>query len=174
MQTSLLEVIFRTSVIYAVLYAAIRLLGKREVGQYTPFDLILLLTLANAVQNAMVGDNTTLAAGISAAVTLLLLNFLLNLLLARRVKLRHWLEGTPTLLLRHGRVEWSALKRERLDLEVLKTAIREHGIDGMEDVDLAVLELDGSISIIGKHETAPAAKPAQKTKRRRSKFSRLR
>ena len=75
MQTSLLEVILRTAAIYGTLYVSLRLLGKREVSQFTPFDLILLLTLSNAVQNAMVGDNTTLGAGILAAMTLLVLNF---------------------------------------------------------------------------------------------------
>lgn len=173
MQTGLLEVILRTSAIYATLYVSLRVLGKREVSQFTPFDLILLLTLANAVQNAMVGDNTSLLAGISAALTLLVLNFLLNQLLAHRPRLRHWLEGTPTLLLRHGKVEWQAMKRERLDMEVLMTAIREHGMQEIEEVDLAVLELDGSISVIGKHD-ATKKKPAQKTRRRRSHFTKLR
>src|SRR5882762_4497078 len=108
MQTTLLDVILRTAVIYATLYVALRLLGKREVSQFTPFDLILLLTLANSVQNAMVGDNTSLAAGIFAALTLLGLNFLLSRALSRHNRLRHWLEGTPTLLIRHGKIEWLA------------------------------------------------------------------
>ena len=162
--TPLSEVVLRTAAIYAMLYVSLRVLGKREVSQFTPFDLILLLTLANAVQNSMVGDNSSLGAGTAAALTLLVLNFLLNLFLSRRAKLRRWLEGTPTLLVRHGKVEWLALKRERMDVEALETAAREHGISGLEHVDLAVLELDGSISIIGSE---------RKNKRRRVKFSRL-
>lgn len=173
MQTTLLDVIGRTAAIYIMLYVALRVLGKREVSQFTPFDLILLLTLANAVQNAMVGDNISLPAGMAAALTLLGMNFSLNLLLARQVKLRHWLEGTPTLLLRHGKVEWLAMKRERIDMEVLLTAIREHGLQSVHEVELAVLELDGSISVIGEHQ-GPSKKPAQKTRRRRAKFNRLR
>jgi uncharacterized membrane protein YcaP (DUF421 family) len=174
-QTTLLEVILRTTAIYGTLYIALRIFGKREVSQFTPFDLVLLLTLANAVQNAMVGDNTSLAAGISAALTLLVVNFLLNMALSRQLKLRHWLEGTPTLLVRHGKVEWPALRRERLDFEVVMTAIREHGLETLEEVDLAVMELDGSISIIGSHESKPSkGKPPQKTRRRRGKFTRLR
>ena len=172
MQTNLMEVILRTAAIYATLYVALRALGKREVSQFTPFDLILLLTLANAVQNAMVGDNTSLGAGIAAALTLLALNFALNRVLARKPKLRHWLEGTPTMLLRHGKVEWPALRRERVDMEALMTAIREHGLESVAEVDLAVLELDGSISIIGSHEAKPHK--TQKTRRRRSHFTRLR
>jgi uncharacterized membrane protein YcaP (DUF421 family) len=173
MQTTLLDVMLRTAAIYAVLYVSLRVLGKREVSQFTPFDLILLLTLANAVQNAMVGDNSSLGAGIAAALTLLALNFLLNLALARQPRLRHWLEGTPTMLVRHGKVEWLAMKHERLDREVLTTAIREHGLQGLHEVDLAVLELDGSISIIGSHENS-MKNPSQKPRRRRARFSRLR
>ena len=163
MQTSLIEVILRTSAIYGVLFVAIRLLGKREVSQFTPFDLILLLTLANSVQNAMVGDNTSLVAGISAALTLLVLNFLLGHLLARHNRLRHWIEGTPTLLIRHGKIEWLALKRENLDMETLMAAVRSHGLQQIYEVDLAVLELDGSISVIGNHE---GSKPQRRAKRR--------
>jgi uncharacterized membrane protein YcaP (DUF421 family) len=152
MQTTLLDVILRTSAIYAMLFVALRLLGKREVSQFTPFDLILLLTLANSVQNAMVGDNTTLFAGMAAALTLLSMNFLLQHTLMRHNRIRHWLEGTPTLLVRHGKVEWLAMKRENLDSEDLMSALRSHGIQRVADVGLAVLELDGSISVIGSHE----------------------
>jgi hypothetical protein len=132
MQTSLLEVILRTGAIYAVLYVALRIMGKREISQFTPFDLVLLLVLANAVQNAMVGDNTSLAAGIAAALTLLLLNFTLDRVLSRHLGLRHWLEGVPTLLLRHGKIEWPAMKREHVDMAVLLTAIREHGLQDVK------------------------------------------
>lgn len=173
METSLLEVIWRTAAVYAFLFIILRLMGKREISQFTPFDLVLLLILANGVQNAMVGSNSSLAGGFAAALTLLTVNFLLNLVLARQVRLRHWLEGTPTLLLRHGRIEWQALKREHLDREDLMTAIREHGLEAVDEVDLAVLELDGSISVIGNHE-ASSKKPAVKTRRRRGKFNRLR
>ena len=173
METSLIEVVARTGAVYAFLFVVLRVMGKREISQFTPFDLVLLLILANAVQNAMVGTNSSLAAGFAAALTLLSLNFLLNLLLARQVRLRHWLEGVPTLLLRHGRVEWPALRREHLDIEELMTAIREHGIETAQEVDLAILELDGSISVIGSHEAAQKKAP-QKTRRRRNKFNRLR
>jgi uncharacterized membrane protein YcaP (DUF421 family) len=166
MQTTLAEVILRTTVIYLTLFVALRLLGKREVSQFTPFDLILLLTLANSVQNAMVGDNTSLAAGIAAALTLLIVNFILGKALARHRKLRHWLEGTPTLLVRHGKIEWRAVKHENLDMEILMTAIRSHGLQEIAEVDLAVLELDGSISVIGTHE---GSSPQHGKSRRRTR-----
>jgi uncharacterized membrane protein YcaP (DUF421 family) len=173
MQTTLGEVILRTAAIYATLFVALRALGKREISQFTPFDLILLLILANSVQNAMVGDNISLGGGVIAALTLLSLNFLLTLALRRRPRLRHWLEGTPTLLVRHGQVEWPALKRERMDIASLKTAMREHGLESLEEVDLAVLELDGSISIVGTHERGRRLK-TKKTRRRRERFTKLR
>jgi uncharacterized membrane protein YcaP (DUF421 family) len=173
MQTNLWEVILRTAAIYGVLYVALRILGKREISQFTPFDLVLLLVLANAVQNAMVGDNTSLGAGIAAALTLLAINFTLDRALSRHLGVRHWLEGVPTLLLRHGKIEWRAMQREHVDMAVLMTAIREHGLQSLDDVDLAVLELDGSISVIGA-DAGPKSKPAPKTRRRRARFSRLR
>ena len=173
MQTTLFEVIGRTAAIYVMLYVSLRVMGKREVSQFTPFDLILLLTLANGVQNAMVGDNISLAGGFAAALTLLLMNFLLNDILSRHLKMRHWLEGSPTLLMRHGKVELAAMKREHLDMEALLTAIREHGLEGVHEVDLAVLELDGSISVVGNH-AGDKKKPALKNRRRRSRFTKLR
>src|SRR5207249_1641397 len=84
--------------------------------------------------------------------TLLALNFFLSHTLMRHNRIRHWIEGTPTLLVRHGKIEWLALKRENLDTEDLMSALRSHGLAGIHEVDLAVLELDGSISVIGNHE----------------------
>jgi uncharacterized membrane protein YcaP (DUF421 family) len=149
METPLLEVCLRTLAIYAVLLASFRVLGKREISQFTPFDLVLIMVLANAVQNAMVGSNNSLGAGLAAALVLLGANFLLNRVLRASPKLRHFVEGMPTVLLRHGRVEWRALERENLDLDTLRAALREHGLEEFRQADLAVLELDGSISVVG-------------------------
>ncbi|MES2201104.1 MAG: DUF421 domain-containing protein [candidate division FCPU426 bacterium] len=169
MHTSLLEVIFRTAVIYAMLYAALRMMGKRELSQFSAFDLILLLTLANSVQNAMVGDNSSLSAGIAAALTLLVFNFLLNVLLSRNLRMRRFIEGVPTLLVRHGKVEWKGLHRERMDMDDLMTALREHGFRKIDDVDLAVLELDGSVSVMGAPERR--SRPQPKRQRRHVKLT---
>src|SRR5437773_821595 len=94
-----LEVIIRTAVVYCFVLVALRLTGKREVGQMTPFDLTLLLLLSNAVQNAMVGDNNSLSGGIYAAATLLFLNRLVSAASARNRRLNRVIKGTPTLLI---------------------------------------------------------------------------
>jgi uncharacterized membrane protein YcaP (DUF421 family) len=149
METTLLEVAGRSCAIYFVLFLALRFLGKREVSQFSTFDLILLLILANAVQNAMVGSNNSLAGGITAGLTLLGINFLLGKLLSSRPRLRHWLEGKPSILVRHGKVEWRTLRMENIDSEALMAALRQHGLQRVKDVELAVLELDGSVSVVG-------------------------
>jgi uncharacterized membrane protein YcaP (DUF421 family) len=158
MVTSLWEVCGRTAVIYIVLFASLRLLGKREVSQFTPFDLVLLLTLSNAVQNAMVGSNVSLEAGVAAALTLMAVNYGLSFLLSRNRRIRRWFEGVPTLLVRHGKVEWRSLRQERLSLDDLMAALREHGVEHPKDAELAVLEVDGSVSVIPASILAPSFK----------------
>src|SRR6201997_563865 len=108
----LLNIALRTTVIYAVVLVGVRLSGKREVGQMTPFDLTLILLISNAVQNAMVGNDTSLAGGIVAAATLLLLNFVLSLVFFRSKRAETLLEGVPTLLVHDGKAIRSHLDAE--------------------------------------------------------------
>lgn len=164
-ETGLIDVCLRTFAIYLFLLFSFRILGKREVSQFTPFDLVLIMVLANAVQNGMVGGNNSLQAAVAAGAVLMLANYGLNRLLRVNPRLRRALEGTPTLLIRHGRVEWTNLAKENLELDTLKEAIREHGMDGVKEVDLAVLERDGSISVIGLHSDR-AGRGRQKQKRK--------
>ncbi len=142
------QVAVRTAVIYFVVLLGLRLLGKREIGQLTPFDLVLLLLISNAVQNAMTGPNVSLWAGLISAATLLLLNWLINWLSERFPRLRKAVEGQPTILLSRGKVLKENMSKERITLEELEMAAREHGIADLAGVELAVLEMDGSISII--------------------------
>ena len=143
-----LEVIIRTSVVYCFVLGGLRITGKREVGQMTPFDLTLLLLLANAVQNAMVGSNDSLSCGIVAAFTLLVLNRLVSKAAARNRQLNRIIKGTPTILINRGHIIKENLQNEGLTIDELHAAIREHGIGTVENVRLAVLEVDGSISVI--------------------------
>jgi uncharacterized membrane protein YcaP (DUF421 family) len=129
-----------------------RLAGKRELGQMTTFDLVLLLLIANAVQNAMVGPDTSLAGGLLAALVLLILNSVVARLQLRWPQLREAIEGSPTLLVLHGHIIEGHLRREGLNLDTLQAACREHGIDDVGKVEMAVLEIDGSISIIATDE----------------------
>jgi uncharacterized membrane protein YcaP (DUF421 family) len=142
------NVALRTTIIYLVILVGLRLAGKREIGQMTVFDLVVLLLIANAVQNAMVGPDTSLTGGVLAAVVLLVLNAVVARLRLRWPRLRRLIEGSPTLLVLRGQVLTDRLRREGLDHETLEAALREHGITDLSDVEMAVLEIDGSISVV--------------------------
>ena len=148
------DILIRTLAIYLVVLLGLRLAGKREIGQLTVFDLVVLLLISNAVQNAMVGPDTSLTGGILAAVVLLLVNALVARLRYKWPRLRHLVEGTPTLLALHGEVIPEHLRREGIDEEILAAALREHGIADISGVEMAVLETDGSISVVPVGEVA--------------------
>ena len=141
-------IIVRTVVIYLVLLIGLRLAGKREIGHMTVFDLIVLLLVANAVQNAMVGPDTSLVGGVLAAIVLISLNAVVARLSLRFPWLRRLVEGQPTLIVLHGKTISQNLRREGLDEETLAAALREHGLSEVSEVEMAVLETDGSISVI--------------------------
>ena len=144
----LLGIVLRTTIIYLVVLAGVRLSGKREVGQMTPFDLTLLLLLSNAVQNAMTGPDTSLWGGVIAACTLLLLNYLIAELSGENRRFRKFIEGQPSLLIHNGQIIASHMAKEHVSSDELHRALREHGIADAKDVALAVLEVDGSISCL--------------------------
>ena len=149
---TVLDIIARTATIYVVVLLGMRLAGKRQVGQMTPFDLVLLLLIANAVQNAMTGPDTSLLGGLIAAATLLLLNAVISRLVLRHTHFRSLVEGEPTLLIHSGRIIRSHLEHEKIGEEELRQALREHGVATVDEVQGAVLEIDGSISVIKKDE----------------------
>ena len=153
----LLQIVLRTGVIYLLVLIGVRLSGKREVGQMTPFDLTLLLLLSNSVQNAMTGPDTSLAGGAVAACTLLVLNYGVAAVSGSNRRLRRLIEGEPSLLVHDGTVIESHMARERVSMDELHRALREHGINSMDQVALAVLEVDGSISCLKYDEIKPDA-----------------
>jgi uncharacterized membrane protein YcaP (DUF421 family) len=166
--SSLVDVAIRTSIIYAVLVAGLRLAGKREVGQLSIFDLIVLLVIADAVQNSMVGENSTLLGGVVAALVLITLDRVLNVVTGRFPRIKKLLEGAPQELIRDGVVLEAALRKEGIDRDELAANLRAHGILEASEVALAVLETNGSISVIprrpdGGIETASAPPPQQPT-----------
>jgi len=152
-----LQIALRTGVIYLVVLVGVRLSGKREVGQMTPFDLTLLLLLSNSVQNAMTGPDTSLIGGVVAASTLLLLNYLVGTLSGVNRSFRRVVEGEPSLLVHDGRVIEPHMEKEHVSMDELQRALREHGIAKCSDVALAVLEVDGSISCLKYDEIKPDA-----------------
>jgi uncharacterized membrane protein YcaP (DUF421 family) len=146
--SDLVSVVARTAIVYVFLVVGLRLAGRREVGQLSIFDLVVILVISDAVQNSMVGENVSLLGGIAAASTLIVLDRLLSVVTSRSTRVRRALEGEPTMLVRDGTVMDAALRREGIDREELDAAIRGHGLATVADVALAVLETNGSISVI--------------------------
>ena len=144
----LLEVTARTAIVYAFLIVVLRISGKREVGQMSILELIVILLISDAVQNSMVGTNSTLWGGLVAVLTLLILDYSLKLLTIRSRRVRRMIEGEPRLLVRDGRLLTKALREEKVEAEEVRAAARAQGVARIEDVRLAVLETDGSISVI--------------------------
>lgn len=153
----LLGIALGTAVIYIVVLLGVRLSGKREVGQMTPFDLTLLLLLSNSVQNAMTGPDTSLLGGVIAASTLLVLNYLVAEISGRNRGFRKLVQGQPSLLVHDGEVIASHMAKEHVSMDELDRALREHGINNCKDVALAVLEVDDSISCLKYDDLNPKA-----------------
>lgn len=148
MSTHFVDIIVRSSAVYLVVILGLRLLGKKHVAQLSIIDLVLILLISNAVQNAMVGDDSSLLGGIVAAATLLALNYLMTILLYRSRKADTLFEGTPTLLVHNGAVIPAHLISEQITEEELERVVREHGIDSLREVKTAVMEVDGTISVV--------------------------
>lgn len=144
----LLQIVIRTAIIYILILIGVRLSGKREVGQMTPFDLVLLLLLSNSVQNAMTGPDNSLIGGIVAAATLFLLNRLVAEYSGVNRRFRKVIQGSPTMIIHNGDVLLDHMAKEHLSMDELERALREHGISSPTDVSIGVLEVDGSISFL--------------------------
>jgi uncharacterized membrane protein YcaP (DUF421 family) len=153
----LLEIILRTAIIYVVVLLGVRLSGKREVGQMTPFDLVLLLLISNSVQNAMTGPDNTVVGGIAAAITLLVMNYVIADVSGANRRFRKLIQGQPSLLIHNGQVIATHMAKEHVSMDELERALREHGINSYRDVALGVLEVDGSISLLKYDELSPAS-----------------
>jgi uncharacterized membrane protein YcaP (DUF421 family) len=146
--SGLLDVAARTGIVYVFLVIALRLGGKHQVGQLSLFDFIVLLLVADAVQNSMVGENATLAGGLVAATTLVILDRVLDAIAGRSRRVRSVLEGEPRILIRSGVILERALQEESISRDELAAALRSSGVTDPADVAYAVLETDGSISVI--------------------------
>lgn len=149
-------IVLRTLVVYLFILAGFRLTGKREVGQLAPFDFALILLIANAVQNAMVGPDSSLVGGLAAATVLLGANALLGRLAVNHRGLERLLRGQARILVNRGQLDERALRAESISHADLQQALRENGCATLADCRLAVLEVDGTISVIP-HAVAPQA-----------------
>ncbi len=144
------EKILRSVVVYLFILLAFRFTGKRQVGQLTPFDLVLLLIISNVVQNAVIGNDNSLGGGLLGAVTILALNWGVVEISYRFKSLRRVMTGEPTLLIHDGKLLKGHMDRERITMEDLEAALRKSGVASVDQVRFAVLEENGQISVIPK------------------------
>lgn len=157
----LLEKILRPMAVYLGLIFFLRLFGKRELAQLNPFDLVVLLSLANTVQNAMIGDDNSITGGLIGAFSLLAINWILMRLLFHHPKINAMFEGSPTELIREGVVDEKALKSQSLKEQELMTALYKNGIDGLDEVKRCTLEPNGTFFI---ERTSPAPDDVDRAK----------
>ncbi len=144
------EKMLRPVMIYVFLIAGLRLAGKRELAQLNPFDLVVLLTLSNTVQNAIIGDDNSVTGGLIGAATLLLINYVVVRFLFAHEHLEHIVEGEPDVLIENGVIHEERLKKELLTRTELETAAHRQGFDSLKDIDRAVIEPGGTIFLSGR------------------------
>jgi uncharacterized membrane protein YcaP (DUF421 family) len=142
--------VLRGAVIYLFLLVLLRLTGKRQIGQLATFDLVLLLVLSNAVQNSMNGGDSSLVGGLVSALTLVGLNYLVGFATSRSQRLEAFIEGRPQVLVHNDSLYRDVLMRAQLTRHELDTAIRAAGCDAIDDVHVAILENNGSITVLPK------------------------
>ncbi len=144
--------VLRATAIYALVMVLVRVSGKRAVGQFTPFDLVLLILIGNAVQNGINGGDNSLTGAAIMATTLIALNYAVAFVTSRSRRAEKIVEGVPVVLARNGRLFEGVLRRELVSREDFREALRMNGIDDVDKVGLALLETNGSISVVAKPE----------------------
>jgi uncharacterized membrane protein YcaP (DUF421 family) len=146
----IMEKILRPIIVYIFLIVGLRLSGKRELVQLNPFDLVVLLTLSNTVQNAIIGDDNSVSGGIIGATSLLLINYLVVRFLYKHRALDQFIEGRADMLIEDGKIKTQNLKRELITVTQLEAQARKQGFDSLSEVQQCVLESGGTITFIGK------------------------
>jgi len=152
------EKIVRPLIVYVFLIIGLRLAGKRELAQLNPFDLVVLLTLSNAVQNAIIGDDNTVTGGLIGAATLLTVNHFVVRYLYGHDRLEHLVEGDPDVLIDNGVVQLDRLKKELITLSELQSSAHKQGFATLDEVDRAILEPGGTICFFAKRPTPEASR----------------
>ena len=143
-----LDIVIRSAAVYLFMVIALRIFGKKELSQLNTADVILILLISNSVQNAMVGNDTTLWGGLAAATILFGINFILKKLIFRYKKFSDLMLEKPEILIHNGTLDFKNLSKLDITSDELKEAMREHGVEYFKEVKLAMLEIDGNISII--------------------------
>ena len=145
------QIVLSSVSVYIFIVVAIRLFGKKELAQLSVLDLVFILLISNAVQNAMVGSDSSLGGGLVAATSLFIVNYLFKRLMYRFSKFDKLMQGEPLLLIYNGKLNKTNMTEAKISMKEIMEAIREHGVADLADVDLAVLEVDGNISVMS-HE----------------------
>ena len=143
-----LDIIIRSVAVYLFMLVAIRLFGKKELSQLNTADIILILLISNSVQNAMVGSNSSLEGGLVAALVLFVLNFILKKIMFKSKTITQLLQDKPEILIHDGIVDFKTLTKLEISSDELDEVIREHGVETYKEVKLAMMEIDGNISVI--------------------------
>ncbi len=152
------EKMLRPVVVYVFLIVGLRLAGKRELAQLNPFDLVVLLTLSNTVQNAIIGEDNSVTGGIIGASTLLAVNWAVVRFLYGHARLDRLVEGAPDVLIENGVVRYDRLRKELITLTELEAAAHKQGLGNLEEADRAVLDPGGSIAFFAKQPTAESTR----------------
>lgn len=143
-----LRIILSSVCIYIFIVAAIRIFGKKELAQLSVIDLVFILLISNSVQNAMVGNDSSLLGGLIAATSLFAVNYLLKIVMYKFPYIGKLIQGEPVMLIYNGKLNMENIKKSKITIKELMEAVREHGVSTIEEVNLAVLEVDGNISIL--------------------------
>jgi uncharacterized membrane protein YcaP (DUF421 family) len=147
------EKILRSVAVYGFLLVAFRVAGKRQLGQMTAFDLIVLLIISNVLQNAAIGNDNSLGGGLLGATVIILLNLLIAWMTFRHKRLERIVEDSPTILVKHGHVLRANLARELMSMAELRASLRKEGVATMSEVRYAILEEDGHVTVIPRKST---------------------
>ncbi len=153
LNNSYIQIIISSVVVYIFILAAIRLFGKKELSQLSVVDLVFILLISNSVQNAMVGSNSTVSGGLVAAGALFLTNFIIKQFMFRFPDFGRLIQGENMLLIYEGKLNKRNLDKAKISMDEIMEALREHGVSRIEDVNLAVLEVDGNVSVLSDNFT---------------------
>ncbi|MFC5579036.1 DUF421 domain-containing protein [Lysobacter niabensis] len=151
--------VLRAAVVYVLVMVLVRASGKRAAGQFTPFDLILLILIGNAVQNGINGGDNSLTGALIMATTLIALNYMVAFLTSRSARMERVVEGVPVVLARNGKLFDAVLRRELVSRDDFKEALRLNGLHDVADVELALLETNGNISVVPREQSG-AGRPS--------------
>ena len=143
-----LIIVGTSAAVYVFLIVAIRLFGKKEFSQLSTFDIVFILLISNAVQNSMIAADVSFWGGITSAVTLFVVNLIFKNIIYKIPKVSELVQGHPIMLIYDGKPIPENMKKAKISMAELEEATRKHGIKSAEDVNLSVLEVDGSISIV--------------------------